>query len=215
MEQKTTAEMQSLEREIIESGAVSGAELMERAGQGVADAILAHWPDRDPAPRVVALCGPGNNGGDGFVVARLLTQQGLPVTVYAVGWDGLFEAGGALRPGDAGDNAERWRAMGGESRPLDALELPKDAVVVDALLGIGQTRSSDALLAPFWAAAPSGGDLRCVSIDIPTGYETDTGAPLAARPFPAALVVTFHCEKPVHETLRAQGCKVVVKDIGL
>lgn len=90
-------------------------------------------------------------------------------------------------------------------------------VVIDALLGLGQTRDGTALLAPWTQAASERPPraLHLVSIDIPTGRATDTGAPLAQTPFPADLVVTFHAEKPVHQMLRNSGVKVVVQDIGL
>jgi hydroxyethylthiazole kinase-like uncharacterized protein yjeF len=76
----TAAQMRAIEAEAIASGAVTGLELMERAGAGVVEAIFAEWPALATAPhRAVVLCGPGNNGGDGFVVARLLKEAGWEV----------------------------------------------------------------------------------------------------------------------------------------
>ena len=80
------------------AGGISGIELMEKAGRGVADAISRRWP---PRPLVV-LCGPGNNGGDGFVAARVLAERGWPVRVALLG------SVAALR-GDAAEAARRWR----------------------------------------------------------------------------------------------------------
>ena len=73
MELLTAAQMRRVEHTAIEGGTVTGLELMERAGRGVVEAAYEEWPDFAAAPqRALVLCGPGNNGGDGFVVARLL-----------------------------------------------------------------------------------------------------------------------------------------------
>ncbi len=72
----TAAQMRAIEEAAIASGEVTGLELMERAGRGVVEAITAEWPELGAGCRAVVLCGPGNNGGDGFVVARLLWQAG-------------------------------------------------------------------------------------------------------------------------------------------
>ena len=73
----TSAQMRAIERAAIESQAVTGAELMERAGAGVVAAVFEHWRDLDAgARRALVLCGPGNNGGDGYVIARLLARRG-------------------------------------------------------------------------------------------------------------------------------------------
>ena len=82
----TAAQMRALEQAAIASGEVTGLDLMERAGAGVVEAILAEWPDLAlTSHRAVVLCGPGNNGGDGFVVARLLKQRGWEVEVFLHG----------------------------------------------------------------------------------------------------------------------------------
>ena len=82
----TAAQMRAIEAAAMASGRVTGPELMERAGAGVAEAVLLHWPAFARTPqRAVVLCGPGNNGGDGFVVARLLAARGWQVTVCALG----------------------------------------------------------------------------------------------------------------------------------
>ncbi|MDP5086431.1 MAG: bifunctional ADP-dependent NAD(P)H-hydrate dehydratase/NAD(P)H-hydrate epimerase, partial [Yoonia sp.] len=118
----TAAQMRAIEHAAIASGAVTGLELMERAGRGVVEAIFAQWPElapdaglaggQPPDPRdisaqkkerlrAVVLCGPGNNGGDGFVVARLLKEAGWDVEVFLYG-----EA--ERLPPDAKVNYERW-----------------------------------------------------------------------------------------------------------
>jgi len=216
----TTAQMRAAEAAAIASGAVSGLELMERAGQGVVAAVRAVWPGL-VAARAVVLCGPGNNGGDGYVVARLLA---------ALGWDVFVLATAAPErlPPDAAANARRWRAVGGRIGDYDAphlrdllCESDRDTVLIDALLGIGQDRRCDALLAPLNAALDHcrkvlpGAALHVVAVDLPTGYDADTGAVLADAPVKPDLTVTFHAEKPVHQILRSGGYAVVVKDIGL
>ena len=107
----TAAQMRAIEQAAIGSGQVTGLDLMERAGQGVVDAIFEEWPelrDRGASPssspgylgpdegdplRAVVLCGPGNNGGDGFVVARLLRELGWEVEVFLYGDPGEAAAG--------------------------------------------------------------------------------------------------------------------------
>ncbi len=215
----TTEEMRALERAAIEGGQVTGLQLMERAGEAVVDAIVAEWPQLE-APRALVLCGPGNNGGDGFVVARLLLEAGWPVSVAAT-------KSLSAMAGDAATNAARWAQFGSDLTPYRAEQLehqltaPGSLVVVDALLGIGQTRNCDAILEPFmkardyWAELSFDNEVVSVSIDVPTGYDTDSGALLATNPFEPDLTVTFHQKKPVHLVLEQQGYKTVVKDIGL
>ena len=82
----TAAQMRAIETAAIESGEVTGLELMERAGRGVVEAIFEEWPElKATSHRAVVLCGPGNNGGDGFVVARLLKEWGWEVEVFLYG----------------------------------------------------------------------------------------------------------------------------------
>jgi hydroxyethylthiazole kinase-like uncharacterized protein yjeF len=82
----TAAQMRALEQAAIDSGEVTGLELMERAGRGVVEAIFEEWPElKATSHRAVVLCGPGNNGGDGFVVARLLKEWGWEVEVFLCG----------------------------------------------------------------------------------------------------------------------------------
>lgn len=226
----TAAQMRSLEAAAIACGAVTGLELMERAGRGVVAAVFEQWPAlRAGSFRAVVLCGPGNNGGDGFVVARLLKQAGGQVTVLPQGRDALLQADVTppLPPGDAWINAGRWRDMGGRSCPYTADQVaaaliePGTTLVIDALLGIGQNRLADAMLRPFWcgwdrmASIRPDNTIHCISVDVPTGYDSDTGALLADTPFKPDLTVTFHAEKPLHRFLKQRGYKVVVKDIGL
>ena len=225
MQTITAQQMRDLEQAAIDSGVVTGLALMERAGQGVVAAVVEAWPAlAKGAHRAVVLCGPGNNGGDGFVVARLLKARGWEVDVYAKGWDMLWRDNhirtGA--PSDARTNAEAWKAVGGRTAPLDSrygtsLCAPGHVLVVDALLGIGQDRDTTDILRNWWQewdlmcnASPDN-VMHLVSIDVPTGYDADTVAALSANAFEPDLIVTFHAPKPAHANLT----NVVVKDIGL
>ena len=196
----TVAEMGAADRAAIAAG-TSGLELMERAGQAVAEAVAQRFRSQ---PTLV-LCGPGNNGGDGYVVARLLKQRGWPVEVRALGDPSTPDAQ-AMRA--------RWD---GETRALEgALETgPDERLVIDALFGAGLSR-------PLEGAAAHAANLLAkrrdsvVAVDIPSGVPGDTGAP-AGPAFCARLTVTFHARKPGHvlEPGHSLCGEVVVADIGL
>ena len=217
----TTAQMRALEAAAMESGRVTGYALMQRAGAAVIAAVLEAWPDMAQGPHcALVMCGPGNNGGDGYVIADGLCRFGWTVGLCATR---------PPAPGDAARAAAAWEEGGGQTQSMDTLGAtlamlcdragPAPVLVVDALLGIGQTRNTDAILAPFRnAVATLSGPhcaLRHVAVDVPTGYDSDTGEALAAQPFPADLVVTFHARKPVHGVLDRQGIRSVVVPIGL
>ncbi len=213
----SAAQMRAIEDAAIASGRVTGLELMERAGQGVVDAIFETWPNWAATPRkVVVLCGPGNNGGDGFVIARLLSEAGWQVETA------LFGAPQSLPP-DARANHDRWVAMGGKSAPLSersfgTVKSPPD-LVVDALFGTGLRREIEgdpAFLLSNLATLREQFAIRCVAVDIPSGVCADSGKPLGCFPV-ADLTVTFHTEKLGHCLERADthSGQVVVKDIGL
>lgn len=181
LELLSTAEMYRADKSAMERG-VSGLELMERAGQGVADALLDRFGPRDTA----VLCGPGNNGGDGFVVARLLRQAGANVTLALLG-------DRARLKGDAAAMAERWD---GPVAPLSPACLEGSALVVDALFGAGLARNiADAALATLQAAEARG--LPLVSIDTPSGVHGDSGQIMGFAPH-ADLTVSFFRAKPGH-----------------
>lgn len=198
----TAAQMRAIEQAAIASGEVTGLELMERAGQGVVEAIFAQWPELQAGSfRAVVLCGPGNNGGDGFVVARLLKDWGWEVEVF------LYGDAGRLPP-DARVNFGRWA---GPVAPLSALDWPvlrAAAITVDALFGTGLTRP----VAPgIWGAldmALSSGS-RLVAVDLPSGICADSGRILAEAGYieaPVALTVTFQCPKLGH--MLAEGAEL-------
>ncbi|WP_341871999.1 NAD(P)H-hydrate epimerase [Roseivivax isoporae] len=214
MAEVLTAEaMRAAERAAIGSGRVTGRALMERAGQGTAEAIVQACPGGGTRSAIV-LCGPGNNGGDGFVVARHLLAKGWRVDVFLWGDP-------ARLPPDARHNHDLWRALG-DVRPLEETGLRAALaaaagrpVVVDALFGIGQRAPLDDVLAPVHRALDAGPAPFVVAVDVPTGRDTDSGAPLAGRPMRADLIVTFHAPKPLHDLPPLAEVPRMVVDIGL
>jgi hydroxyethylthiazole kinase-like uncharacterized protein yjeF len=200
----TAEQMRKIEADSIASGQVTGEELMERAGQAVVAAMQARW--KDELGHVVVLCGPGNNGGDGYVIARLLADRGR-VSVFALGDPDRL-------PPDARTNYERWRQIGPVSQLAGAGDaLPGADTVVDALFGIGLARPlSDVIGALFDLIPPSA---HRVAVDVPSGWDADAATPLGAHVFPAELTVTFHGPKRVHSELVRMGQEVIVAGIGL
>jgi NAD(P)H-hydrate epimerase len=195
----TPEEMAVADRAAI-AGGVPGVELMEAAGRAVADAVQRRW-----SPRPIAvLCGPGNNGGDGFVAARHLARAGWPVRL------GLLGPREGLR-GDAAHHAALWR---GSIEPLSA-PLDNAAIVVDAIFGAGLARAveGEARAAIEVVIARS---LPSVAVDVPSGLDGATGAILGIAA-PAAITVTFFRKKPGHLLLpgRALCGSLMVADIGI
>lgn len=200
----TAAQMRAIEQAAIASGKVTGLELMERAGRGVVDAVLTEWPGlAATSHKAVILCGPGNNGGDGFVVARLLKERGWEVEVFLYGDPEKL-------PPDAWVNYERWCAIGeffvypseASYDELFASETPH--LIIDAFFGTGLTRVPPSEVIDFIQAvremkvANSTFPVpRCVSIDMPTGVCSNSGRPLYSA-FCADLTVTFHRAKLGH-----------------
>jgi hydroxyethylthiazole kinase-like uncharacterized protein yjeF len=193
----TTAETAAADAAAIAAG-TPGTVLMERAGAAVADAIAARFR---PQPLIV-LCGPGNNGGDGYVVARLLKARGWPVEVRALAPPATADAQAA---------AAQWDGPVGEL----AGELAPQALVVDALFGAGLSRPLSGE-AQAVAARISAHPERVAAVDVPSGVPGDTGKPLGVSVC-AGLTVTFHAKKPAHvlEPGRSRCGEVVVADIGL
>jgi len=185
---------------------VSGAALMERAGRAVAEAIRARWSPTAIGGAVVVLCGPGNNGGDGFVVARLLAAAGWPVRLGLLGEP-------ARLAGDAAHHAALWQ---GAIEPLSAALLQGAGLVVDALFGAGLARPLEGDAAAVLSAAAEAG-LPLVSVDVPSGLQGDSGAPLGEVVAAAALTVTFFRPKPGHLLLPGRRLcgELLVADIGI
>ncbi|WP_290867589.1 NAD(P)H-hydrate dehydratase [Aquabacterium sp.] len=197
----TCAQMAQADAHAAHQG-VPGMVLMARAGQAVADAIRARW---SPRPVLVA-CGPGNNGGDGHVVARLLHEAGWPVTLASL-------VPTAALKGDALHHARRAEAV----LPVQALHaglLAGQAMVVDALFGAGLNAPLEGEAAALLKAAAHAGVVR-VSIDVPSGLRGDSGEDWGA--VPADLTVTFHRKKPAHVLWPGRGLcgELLVRDIGI
>ena len=183
------------------AGGVPGRDLMEAAGRAAAAAAMAHWPGGP----VVVLCGPGNNGGDGFVAARHLGKAGWPVRL------GLLGTRDALR-GDAAWAAGTWD---GAVLPLSRELLDGRPRVIDALFGAGLTRPIDGVAGEVIDRLNDDG-LPTLAIDVPSGLHGDTGEVLGRAPR-AQHTVTFFRGKPGHfllEGLRHCGA-LEIADIGI
>ncbi len=168
------------------AGGQPGRMLMERAGRAIADAICVRWKVRP----VAVLCGPGNNGGDGFVVARLLAERGWPVRL------GLLGRREALK-GDAAHHAALWD---GPVEPLSADLLQGAGLAVDALFGAGLSRPVEGLAADVLRAVRS----PLVAVDTPSGVDGGTGEVRGYAP-QACLTVTFFRLKPGHLLYPGRG----------
>lgn len=203
-------EMRALEQAAMAAGTADGPQLMERAGAAVVAAALARWGELEASKgKACILCGPGNNGGDGYVIARLLADRGWEVSVVT------FRDTGTLPP-DARLNHDRWAAAhdvlpwGAAGAALAGTDL-----VVDALFGIGLSRPLRPQFQQVFDQIPP--SAHKVAVDVPSGILADSAQ--AATPdgavFPADLVVTFHAPKPVHPPLVRDGLPVVVADIGI
>ena len=214
----TTAQMRAMESAAIGSGKLSGLDLMERAGAAVAGHIRLRWPRPG---HVTVLCGPGTNGGDGFVIARHLAHAGWRVRVL-----GLDNAPGP----DAAEMRRRWRGIG-PILPLTTAELHQRGegsdVYVDAIFGTGLTRPPEgqiaAILRHLGGKAGDNYQPRLVAVDCPSGLCLDSGVFLGKprglddHDLRAGLTVGFDSPKPGHLLERGPGCcgELVIADIGL
>ncbi|KUM24778.1 bifunctional ADP-dependent (S)-NAD(P)H-hydrate dehydratase/NAD(P)H-hydrate epimerase [Mesorhizobium loti] len=195
------AEMAEADRLAIAAGPLDGYGLMRRAGEAVAALVLARYPG---ATRVHVLCGPGNNGGDGYIVARLLQESGADVALWVSG-----------EPRAGSDAALAAADCPLERRPLPAFAAEPGSLVVDALYGAGLSKplSGDAAKAVQIVTELG---LPVVAIDLPSGVSGESGAILGSA-FRAATTVTFARKKPGHLLLpgREQCGEIVLADIGI
>ncbi len=183
------------------AGGVPGTDLMEAAGRAVAEAVMGRHRSRP----VVVLCGPGNNGGDGFVAARHLAAAGWPVRV------GLLGARIALK-GDAAWASKSWTG------PVEALSLDLldgRPLVIDALFGAGLARSIDGIAGQLIDRINDEG-LMAIAVDVPSGLHGDSGQVMGRAPR-AERTVTFFRAKPGHYSLAGlEHCGALrVVDIGI
>jgi hydroxyethylthiazole kinase-like uncharacterized protein yjeF len=198
----TTKEMAEADRLAI-AGGVTGIRLMESAGRAVADAVTRRCGRSAPAICVVA--GPGNNGGDGFVCARLLAERGYAVRLLLLGDRSRLK-------GDAATVAERWRG------PVEAAtpEALADAqLIIDAVFGAGLDRPVEGVARTLIEAMNATG-VPVIAVDLPSGINGDSGAVMGAA-VRAAETVTFFRRKPGHLLLpgRLHCGPVHVADIGI
>jgi hydroxyethylthiazole kinase-like uncharacterized protein yjeF len=197
----TVDEMTRVDSLAIASG-TPGAVLMENAGRAVADAVERYRPDGP----VVVVAGPGNNGGDGFVSARILAERGVSVTVALLGDRSALK-------GEAAAAAARWT---GPTEPAAPRSVQGVAIIVDALFGAGLTRPVEgAALAII--ASMNAEQAQKIAVDLPSGISGDTGAVVGAMAVQATETVTFFRRKPGHLLLpgRLHCGKVIVADIGI
>lgn len=196
----TTAQMTAADNITIGRG-TDGYTLMLRAGMAVVSAI----EERFAKGNVVVLAGPGNNGGDGFVVAQALFEKGWPVRV------GLLGESEALK----GDAARAAAAYKGELHPLHPFLLNEQPLVVDALFGAGLSRPIEGIAAEVLEKIRRN-RLQSIAVDIPSGIDGNTGQVLGTVA-PAVLTVTFHRKKRGHVLQPGAGyCgDIVVADIGI
>ena len=194
----TAVQMAEADRLTVVSG-ISGNTLMENAGRPVAQAIMQRWR---PRPLVV-LCGPGSNGGDGFVAARRLAEADWPVRVACL------VPREQLR-GAAAHHASLWR---GPVESLSPATLDGAVLVVDAIFGAGLSRTLEGTAAQTLAEAASR-EMKIVAVDVPSGLMGDTGANLGA--VRCVLTVTCFRKKPGHLLQPGKSLcgELVVADIG-
>jgi hydroxyethylthiazole kinase-like uncharacterized protein yjeF len=197
----TNAQMRRADALAIASG-VPSLELMENAGRAVADMVTAAFGTARP---VIVCAGPGNNGGDGFVAARLLAARGCAVRL-------ILLAERARLSGDAGEMARRFT---GAITRWDGEEFDPRNVVVDAIFGAGLTRPVDGEAAALIAAI-NRSRASVVAVDLPSGINGDSGAAMGVA-VKADRTVTFFRRKPGHLLLpgRLHCGRVTVADIGI
>ncbi len=194
-------EMAEADRLTIAAGA-TGVDLMEHAGRAIADAVALRQP---LGTSIVVVAGPGNNGGDGFVAARLLAERGFRVRLLSLGGKDRLR----------GDAAEAARHFAGGIEPAAPGGLADAGVIIDAIFGAGLARPVEgAALEMIGAmnacAAP------ILAVDLPSGINGSTGARLGTA-IEATETVTFFRRKPGHLLLPGRLCcgKVRLADIGI
>ena len=218
----TAEEMQQIDRVTIEKYGLSGTVLMERAGLGVVARINEFFFESADRPqytvkgneiKIIVLCGGGNNGGDGFVIARILHNQGRDVEVYVTVKPGSLK-------GDAKINYEAAKKFGVTIRPAKvfisqrASQINKNSIIVDALLGTGLSKEvraplSDIITKINRTACP------VVSVDMPSGVSSDTGQVMGCA-VKAQITVTFGLPKRGHYIYPGaeHAGRLFVEDIG-
>lgn len=186
---------------------VASLTLMANAGRALANATISFAGERGLAPpsRVAVLCGPGNNGGDGFCAARHLTEAGYTVTVYEA----------PPRDGCRGDAKIMREKFDGVTQPIDAFTTSTSELVVDAIFGAGLSRPPEGAIA-VCITSLNASDVLVVAADVPSGVDGSSGKTLGAA-VQADMTVTFFRKKPAHLLFPGRGLcgRVEVADIGM
>ncbi|MBI1620646.1 NAD(P)H-hydrate dehydratase [Aquamicrobium zhengzhouense] len=197
----TPSQMAEADRLTISSGAVDGYGLMKRAGQTIVSELLRRYPHCNGFD---VLCGPGNNGGDGYVVARLLVEMGVMVRLFAHG---------SPRPGSDAEKAVQDCPIGAQS--LSQFSVLQGHAIVDAIYGAGLSRPLDDAVSRV-AKECRNADVAVISVDLPTGVSGADGQVLGDA-FAADLTITFFRLKPGHllEPGRELCGETIVANIGI
>ena len=183
----TAAQVRGFDRRATDEFGVPGYELMTRAARATLDALLSAWPE---SHSLTVLCGTGNNGGDGFTLARLARERGLGVRVVSLGYTA------ALR-GDAQRAWQDYARGGGRLTPWTPAALDSD-VVVDALFGTGLGREIEDPARSMIAAVNACGR-PVLAMDVPSGLDSDTGH---------AHGIAVHADLTVTYVAHKVGCHI-------
>jgi len=212
----TADQMKELDQRTIQETGIPGAVLMENAGRGTVEEMLCRFPHQKNGP-VHVLCGRGNNGGDGFVIARYFLNLGAEVIVY------LFASADSVQ-GDAKINLEAYRNMGGgifeieDEAAFNSIkdELGRAGIIVDALLGTGLSSEVKGLYRIVIDELNSLENIPVVSVDVPSGLDATTGK-IFGSAVKAALTCTYGLPKIGHFTYpgRENTGELEVVDIGI
>ena len=174
---------------------------MKNAGRTVFQFIRKKFDNNQP---IIVLCGPGNNGGDGFVIAKHLKDYGYPIDVYILSNEQDYK----------GDALTAVKEFGKDFKKIGSFQLKKNALIVDALFGIGLTRNIKGILIKIFNKINNSNN-RVVSVDIPSGVCSNTGEILGSA-IKADFTITFHRKKVGHVLGSGKkfSGKLIVVDIG-
>ena len=174
---------------------------MKNAGKKVFQFINKNFDNNQP---IIVLCGPGNNGGDGFVIAKYLKNHGYPINVYILSKEHNYK----------GDALTAVKEFGKDFKKIGSFQLKKNALIVDALFGIGLTRNIKGILIKIFNKINNSNN-RVVSVDIPSGVCSNTGEILGSA-IKADFTITFHRKKVGHVLGSGKkfSGKLIVVDIG-